>query len=78
LLKAGVGSSRLAALTNSLGLAPVIEYDQGVRGFAGTVPDAVLERLRADPAVLGIEPDTLVSAALHENTFQTLPTVWTG
>jgi subtilisin family serine protease len=74
LLKAGAGSSGVAALANSLGLTPAIEYNQGVPGFAAPVPDGVLERLRADPAVLSIEPDTFVSAALHENAFQTLPT----
>src|SRR4030042_14597 len=55
----GPGSPR--ALTARLGLRPRVVYERGLWGFAGEFSDQALRRLRADPAVLSIEPDRIVT-----------------
>jgi hypothetical protein len=54
----GPGSPR--AVTARAGIRPRVVYEHGLWGFAGEFSDEQVRRLRADPAVLSIEPDRIV------------------
>jgi subtilisin family serine protease len=66
-------SPRVAAARH--GLRPQVVYESALRGFAGHFSDQAVRRLRADAAVLSVEPDRLVTVDdLHASSSQTLPT----
>jgi hypothetical protein len=55
----GPGSPR--AVTARLGLQPRVVYEHSLWGFAGRFSEEAVRRLAADPAVLSIEPDRIVT-----------------
>lgn len=61
-------------VSSRFGLDAFVTYAESMKGFVATVPESMLPSLRADPAVLSVEPDSIVIAAIHENLFQTMPT----
>lgn len=54
-------SARAAQVARDHGLAPDRVFTHAVNGFAGFVPPGLLKALAADPAVLSIVPDRMVS-----------------
>ncbi len=50
------------ALAARHGLRPQVVYGAALKGFAGHLSDRALQGLRADPNVISIEPDTIVTA----------------
>jgi len=74
-LKPGVSPGVEAAdLGDDLGFEADTVYTRAVRGFAADMSAADAVAVARDPQVLMVEPDSLVSATLHDNLFQTLPT----
>ena len=65
-------SPRAAAARH--GLRPQMVYESALRGFAGRLSDKEVRRLRADPSVLSVEPDRIVTVDdLHASSSQILP-----
>jgi subtilisin family serine protease len=64
-LKDGVDPEEV---TRGHGLTASFQYRSALRGFAGTIPEARLEMLRADPRVAAIEQDQVAQV-----TAQTIP-----
>ncbi|MCH8346697.1 MAG: S8 family serine peptidase, partial [Chloroflexi bacterium] len=58
LLKEGASPASTAARH---GLRPDVVYRSALQGFAGELPEAALARLREDPDVVLIEPDSVVT-----------------
>lgn len=58
-----------ADLSRAYGLRVSLVYDVAITGFAARIPASRLERLMADPRVLSVEPDRVVTIQA-----QTLPT----
>ena len=75
MLKSGVDSSVAAAdMGQQEGFAADTVYRSAVHGFAANMSDAEARALARDPSVALIEPDQRISADLHTNNFQTVPT----
>lgn len=62
-------SAVAADLSRAYGLRVSLVYDVAITGFAARIPASRLERLMADPRVLSVEPDRVVTIQA-----QTLPT----
>ncbi len=74
-LKPGVNPNTEAVdLGGDLGFEADAVYTQAVRGFVADMSATDAAAVARDPQVLTVEPDGLVSATLHDNLFQTLPT----
>ncbi|HSP77945.1 MAG TPA: S8 family serine peptidase [Myxococcaceae bacterium] len=50
-----------SAVARAHGVAPSFTYDRAIRGFAGYIPEARLEMLKADPSVAYIEQDQVMT-----------------
>ena len=75
MLKDGVDSSVAAAdMGQQEGFAADTVYSSAVHGFAANMTDAEARALARDPSVALVEPDQRISADLHTNNFQTVPT----
>jgi subtilisin family serine protease len=75
MLKDGVDSSVAAAdMGRREGFAADTVYRSAVHGFAANMSDAEARALARDPSVALVAPDQRVSADLHNNLFQTVPT----
>jgi subtilisin family serine protease len=75
MLKSGVDSSVAATdLGQQGGFAADTVYSSAVHGFAANMTDAEARALARDPSVALVEPDQRISADLHNNNFQTVPT----
>ncbi len=75
ILKNGVDSEAAATdASQEDGVQVDVVYGRAVHGYAGQMTDAQAQALARDPDVALVEPDKRVSAELHTNQFQTLPT----
>ncbi len=75
MLKDGVNSDVAAAdMGQQGGFAADTVYSSAVHGFAANMTDAEARALARDPSVALLEPDQRISADLHNNNFQTVPT----
>lgn len=74
-LEPGANSETVAdELGVELGFDADTVYKQAIDGFAADMSVADAAALAQDPLVVSVEPDHVVTAALHDNLFQTLPT----
>jgi len=68
-------SASPSAVAARQGLRPQVVYKSAIRGFAGSFSDEAVRRLRADPSVLSVEPDRIVTTYdLSASSSQVLPT----
>ncbi len=75
MLKDGVNSDVAAAdMGRQWGFAADTVYSSAVHGFAANMTDAEARGLARDPSVALVQPDQRISADLHNNNFQTVPT----
>ncbi|MBI3852491.1 MAG: S8 family serine peptidase [Verrucomicrobia bacterium] len=73
-LKPNVDAGTVAA---ELGIKPKRLFQHALRGFAGNLSDAQVERLQRDPRVSVVEPDEIVQALpTAEATVQQTTTAW--
>lgn len=56
------GGANAAAVAARNGLAPRFLYSAAVNGFSGFIPPGLLRRVQADPQVVSVVPDRVVSA----------------
>ncbi len=74
-LKPGVDARKFATTAGELmDFSARAVYTRSIQGFAADLPPDKARKLRDDPSVALVEPDSYVHTELHTNNFQTVPT----